>query len=116
MLRLLLYFLKSLPRLLHISCIFHNPFVLWKNNEFYSLFAAVVADVLVHFRYVGQVTFIVAFRDFPTLGVGPPAFAPQFSMPHSRSPPFPIIRLQFTADFAIDAGCPQLPAGKLQFN
>jgi len=53
---------------------------------------------------------------FQKRGVGPPAFAPQFSMPHSRSPPFPIIRLQFPADFAIDAGCPQLPAGKLQFN
>lgn len=85
MLRLLLYFLKSLPRLLHISCIFHNPFVLWKNNEFYSLFAAVVADVWVHFRYVGQATFIVAFRDFPKKGRWAPSVCP--SIFHA---PFPL--------------------------
>lgn len=67
MLRLLLYFLKSLPRLLHISCIFHNPFVLWKYNEFYSLFGAVVADVLVHFRYV----LLLLFAIFQRWALGP---------------------------------------------
>jgi len=73
--------LKSFPRLQHISCIFHDPFVPRENNEFFSLSAVVVAAVSPTFGSVGRCYFC-NFRAILSLLVsGPQRLSPIFHFP-----------------------------------